>query len=54
MSKICWSVFGETFSCCKPAILVIEIPTVKDWDLSDPYMWAVIFGVGNTTHYVQV
>ena len=47
MSKICWSVFGWRFSCWKPALLALEIPTVKDWDLSNPYTWATTVGVGN-------
>ena len=47
MSKICGSVFGWKFSCCKPALLALEIPTVKDWDLGNPYLWATTFGVGN-------
>ena len=47
MSKICWSVFGWWFSCCKPALLALEIHIVKEWDLSDPYLWATTFDVGN-------
>ena len=32
---------------CKPAFLALEIPTVLDWDLSDPRLWDATFGVGN-------
>ena len=47
MSKICGSVFGWEFSCCKPALLALKIPTVKDWDLGNPYLWATTFSAGN-------
>ena len=47
MSKICWGVFGWRFLCCKPALLALEIRTVKECDLSEPYLWATTFGVGN-------
>ena len=35
-----WSVFGGRFSCCKQALLLLENPTVKNWDLSDPSLRA--------------
>ena len=58
MSKICRSVFGGKFSCCKPAFLALEIPTVKNWDFSNPHLWATTIGVGNKhnalcTNFVQ-
>ena len=47
MSKICWSVFGRRFPCCKPALPALEIHIVKEWDLSDPDLLATTFDVGN-------
>ena len=54
MRKVCWSVFGEALSCCNQALLLPELPLVKDWDLSNPYLWGATLSVGNIsiTHYI--
>ena len=31
----------------QPALLALEIHIVKEWDLSNPYLWATTFDVGN-------
>ena len=55
MSKICWSVFGWRFSCCKAALLALEFILEKKGISETPtfgqrhLMWAI-----NMTRYVQV
>ena len=33
------------FPCRKQALLLLKFPTVKDWDLSNPNLWAEKFAV---------
>ena len=47
MSKIYRCVFGGRFQCCKPALLLLEIPPICDWDLSGPCLLRATFGAGN-------
>ena len=39
--------FGWRFSICKPALLALEIHIAKELDLSERYLWAMTFDVGN-------